>query len=114
MDRRTFLGAGMAGLAGAAALRAALVVAGESPKLVRHVVVYAEPGRFAGWPANHGTWSWGDEVLVGFSRGDDKDRGPYHHIDLDKPEEFLLARSLDGGLSWKVEAPRPPGALAGT
>ena len=33
-----------------------------------------------------------------------KDRGPYHHINKEKPEEFLLARSLDGGLSWAVEA----------
>src|SRR5438105_472623 len=77
-----------------------------------HVVVYREPGRFAGWPANHGIWSWGDEILVGFSRGDYKDRGPYHHIDHDRPEEFLLARSRDGGASWSVERPRPPGALA--
>jgi hypothetical protein len=88
--------------------------AGEPPKVVHNVVVYSEPGRFAGWPANHGIWSWGDEVLVGFSRGYDRDRGPYHHIDHDKPEEFLLARSRDGGLTWSVEAPRPPGALAGT
>jgi hypothetical protein len=78
------------------------------------VVVYAERGRFAGWPANHGIWSWGDEILVGFSRGFDKDRGPYHHIDKDKPEEFLLARSRDGGSTWSVEPPLPPGALIGT
>jgi BNR repeat-like domain len=114
VDRRTFLGAGMAGLAGASALRAALVVAGESPKLVRHVVVYAEPGRFAGWPANHGIWSWGDEILVGFSRGKYKDLGASHNIDRDAAEEFLLARSRDGGDTWSVEQPMPPGALAGT
>lgn len=77
------------------------------------MVVYAEPGRFAGWPANHGIWSWGDEILVGFSRGWYKDRGPYHHIDKEMPEEHLLARSLDGGLTWKVEQPQPPGALTG-
>src|SRR5690242_8429276 len=69
--------------------------AGEPPKVVRHVVVYREEGRFAGWPANHGIWSWGDEVLVGFSRGTYKDRGRFHHIDHDRPEEFLLARSRD-------------------
>ncbi len=82
--------------------------------VVRNVTVYKEPGRFAGWPANHGIWSWGDEILVGFSRGTYKDRGPYHHIDHDKPEEFLLARSLDGGFTWSVERPSPPGALVGT
>ena len=81
---------------------------------IRHVVVYKAAGRFAGWPANHGIWIWGDEILVGFSRGFDKDRGDFHHIDKDKPEEFLLARSLNGGLTWAVETPQPPGALAGT
>ncbi len=30
------------------------------------------------------------------------------------PEEFLLARSSDGGATWSVEQPRPPGALSGT
>jgi hypothetical protein len=91
-----------------------VAAAAEPPKVLRHVVVYAEPGRFAGWPANHGIWSWGDEILVGFSRGFYKDRGPFHHIDHDRPEEFLLARSRDGGLTWSVEQPQPPGALAGT
>ena len=87
---------------------------GPKPKAVRHVKVYAEPGRFAGWPANHGIWIWGDEILTGFSRGTYKDRGPFHHIDHDRPEEFLLARSKDGGETWSVETPKPPGALAGT
>jgi hypothetical protein len=93
---------------------AGLAAAGEAQQIVRHVVVYAEEGRFAGWPANHGIWSWGDEILVGFSRGFYKDRGPFHHIDHDQPEEFLLARSLDGGVTWSVEQPRPAGALVGT
>jgi hypothetical protein len=88
--------------------------AGEPPRVVRHVVIDNEPGRFAGWPANHGIWSWGNEILVGFSRGFYKDRGPYHHIDHDKPEEYLLARSRDGGETWSVERPNPPGALIGT
>src|SRR5271157_6478285 len=82
--------------------------AGEAPRVLQQVVVYGEPGRFAGWPANHGIWSWGDEILVGFSRGYDKDRGPFHHIDKEKPEEFLLARSLDGGTTWSIEQPSPP------
>ena len=93
---------------------AGLAIAAEPPSAARHVVVYAEEGRFAGWPANHGIWSWGDEILVGFSRGYYKDQGPFHHIDKEKPEEFLLARSRDGGATWSVEEPRPPGALVGT
>jgi hypothetical protein len=109
------------GLLGATLLASAFALAWpraaaatEPPKVLRHVVVYAEPGRFAGWPANHGIWSWGDEILVGFSRGSYKDLGPFHHIDREKPEEFLLARSKDGGITWSVEQPQPPGALAGT
>jgi hypothetical protein len=101
-------------LGGIALILAAGATAAEPPRVVRHVVVYKEDGRFAGWPANHGIWSWGNEILVGFSRGTYKDRGPYHHIDHDRPEEFLLARSRDGGATWGVERPNPPGALAGT
>src|SRR5260370_31746083 len=46
-----------------------------------HVVVYGEKGRFGGWPANHGIWSWGDEILVGFSAGPYKDLRDRHHLD---------------------------------
>lgn len=81
----------------------------------RHVLVYFEKGRFGGWPANHGIWSWGNEILVGFSAGHYKDLGPDRHaIDRDKPEEHLLARSLDGGESWSIENPAKQGVLVGT
>jgi hypothetical protein len=64
--------------------------------VLQHVMVYHEPGRFGGWPANHGIWSWGNEILVGFSAGIYKDLGPERHaIDREKPEEHLLARSRD-------------------
>lgn len=76
-----------------------------------HVDVYKVKGRFGGWPANHGIWSWGDEILVGFSAGYYKDRGSSHHIDKQKPEEHLLARSLDGGETWSIENPSKKGAL---
>src|SRR5262249_3693137 len=79
----------------------------------RHVKVYAEPGRFGGWPANHGLWAWGDEILVGFSAGYARDNGPGRHaIDHARPEEHLLARSRNGGETWAVEDPaaqRTPG-----
>jgi len=91
-----------------------IAVAGQPPVVVQHVKVYGEAGHFAGWPANHGIWSWGDEVLVGFSRGSSKDNGSDYHIDRGKAEYFLLARSRDGGVTWSVEEPKPPGALAGT
>jgi hypothetical protein len=79
---------------------------------VRHVLVYHVPGRFGGWPANHGIWCWGDEILVGFSAGYYKDLGPERHaIDREKPEEHLLARSRDGGATWSVENPATNGGL---
>lgn len=82
---------------------------------VEHVMVYHQPGRFGGWPANHGIWSWGDEILVGFSAGYHQDLGPErHNIDHDKPEEHLLARSLDGGQTWRIENPAEQGVLLGT
>ena len=77
-----------------------------------HVTVYKVPGRFGGWPANHGMWSWGNEILVGFGAGYAKDNGPTRHaIDHDKPEEHLLARSLDGGQTWPIENPNARGIL---
>jgi hypothetical protein len=93
-------------------LSAAPDAAGQSPPPAKHVVVYRENGRFGGWPANHGIWSWGNEILVGFSAGYHKDLGPDRHsIDRERPEEHLLARSLDGGLSWRIENPSEKGAL---
>jgi hypothetical protein len=85
------------------------------PAAIEHVMVYHQPGRFGGWPANHGIWSWGNEVLVGFSAGYHKDLGPaVHNIDHDRPEEHLLARSKDGGKTWAIEDPAKQGILIGT
>ncbi len=42
--------------------------AGE-PQVEKKIVVFGEEGKFGGWPANHGMWIWGDEILVGFSTG---------------------------------------------
>lgn len=115
MASKSILACGSASVLFGLALAIGSPARAEEPRpRVEHVVVYAEPGRFAGWPANHGIWSWGDEILVGFSRGYYKDRGPYHHIDKEKPEEHVLARSRDGGRTWSLEIPQPPGALVGT
>ena len=38
---------------------------------MKHIAVYQEDGKFAGWPANNGAWQFeGDDILVGFTRGD--------------------------------------------
>jgi hypothetical protein len=72
----------------------------------RQVTVYREQGRFGGWPANHGIWSWGNEILVGFSAAwFQKTAEDRHAMDRTKPEEPRLARSLDGGETWTVETP---------
>jgi len=73
---------------------------------MRHVVVYHEKGRFGGWPANHGIWSWGNEILCGFSAAHFKDyEGSTHAVDRKKPEHHLFARSLDGGETWAITDP---------
>jgi hypothetical protein len=69
----------------------------------RNVTVYREPARYGGWPANHGVWAWGAEVVVGFTGAWYKPVEGGHAIDRDKPTESWQARSLDSGDSWKVE-----------
>src|SRR5262252_5616407 len=62
-----------------------------------NVVVYREHDRYAAWPANHGIWSWGNEIVVGFESGYFKEQKERHSIDWDRPAEHLLARSVDDG-----------------
>ena len=81
------------------------------PADVKHVIVYEESGRYAGWPANHGIWSWGNEIVVGFERGYFLDNSRGHDIDYSKPAQHVLARSLDAGETWTIEQPaglQPP------
>src|SRR3954469_720852 len=74
------------------------------PKVIRHVTVYSKPGRYGGWPANHGIWTWGNEIVVGFSAAYFQWIGPDRHpYDRSKPEEPYLARSVDGGETWSIE-----------
>ena len=87
----------------------------------KHVIVAREPGRYGGWPANHGVWAWGNEILVGFSWGhmSGGTAAGGHPIDRKRPEEHRLARSLDGGETWQLEKPAgltpppTPGNIAG-
>lgn len=79
------------------------VAAAAGPAVPKRVLVYRQSGRFGGWPANHGIWSWGNEILVGFSVAwFQKREWMRHQMDSSKPEEPAFARSLDGGETWSV------------
>lgn len=69
---------------------------------MQHVTVYKEAGRYAGWPANYGIWSWSDELVVGFTVGYHKSDGGFHARDTEKPFVTMQARTLDGGQTWRV------------
>jgi len=71
----------------------------------RNVVVYYESGRFAGWPANGGLWSWGNEIVVGFALAYYKENKLGHSNDPLRGSKSVLARSADGGETWTVENP---------
>lgn len=69
---------------------------------VKHQTIFHEPLVYAGWPANHGAWQWGNELVFGFLAGPyDKDaRG--HAVVKDELHPYF-ARSLDGGRTWTTE-----------
>jgi hypothetical protein len=86
-------------------LPALWAAAGKGPE-ARHVTVYAEKGRFGGWPANHGLWSWGAEIACGFGAAYFLKTDPERHQrDRSRPEVPAIARSLDAGETWRIEFP---------
>jgi hypothetical protein len=82
----------------------------QSVKRVKNVIVASESGKFCGWPANNGDWTWdnGREILVGYSFQDFVEQ-PGHNIKGltgTAPDIITrLARSTDGGLTWTSEDP---------
>lgn len=69
---------------------------------IQHRVVYRETGKFAGWPANGGSWAWGDELLVGLTLADHKE-GSIGHAYKAETSRQMFARSIDGGETWTLE-----------
>jgi hypothetical protein len=67
--------------------------------------VYKESGQFGGWPANHGIWIWGNEIVLGHRQATFKVVQRGHAVDGQKPQFDVQARSLDGGMTWKMEKP---------
>lgn len=83
--------------------------AGLAAAAIEHVTVWREAGRYGGWPANHGIWAWGDEVVCGFTAGQLVPGVTERHpIDRSAPEAHVFARSTDGGRHWALD---PPAAL---
>ncbi len=68
----------------------------------KNVIIYYKRGRFGGWPANNGIWNWGNEILVGFTLAYNKENKYHHAINMHKPIKTALARSTDGGETWKL------------
>lgn len=87
-------------------LVATLAIVTVTPQAHENVIVFQEDGRFGGWPANNGIWSWGNEMVVGYTLGYHKENPTGgHSIDNKQPSVPRLARSLDGGQTWKTEVP---------
>ena len=83
-------------------------------RTAQHIALYRKPGRYAGWPANYGIWSWQEEIVVGFTLGFyDANNGGFHTADRNRPFLSMQARSVNGGFSWQVESfpGRTPGGL---
>jgi len=77
---------------------------------LRHGIAAGEKGKFCGWPANNGVWSWdgGREILVGYTIGDFVEQKGHNMKGGGEEAEGLLshlARSTDGGITWKTGDP---------
>ncbi len=76
---------------------------------MRHVVVTYDKTKWCAVPANNGgngpIWQWGNELLVGFTQGEAFFGGNGHQVADDRPQRSLLARSTDGGETWRVYDP---------
>lgn len=70
---------------------------------MQHVTIFRDSGRYAGWPANYGIWSWEKEIVLGFVVGFPGQSAGLHSRDKSRPFVNVQARSLDGGLTWQIE-----------
>ncbi|WP_379842499.1 sialidase family protein [Larkinella bovis] len=70
---------------------------------VQHSIIYHQPGRFVGWPANGGGFIYeNDEIVVGFTEAKYKISNSHNG---EKPFLSWLGRSTDGGQTWTTEDP---------
>jgi hypothetical protein len=74
---------------------------------MKHYTVFAEKGRFGGWPANYGIWNWGSTISVGFQDCAFRLVGEGNHaIDKDKPRILKQARFIPSEERWTIEEPQ--------
>jgi len=74
--------------------------------MVQHYTAFYEPTRYGGWPANHGIWNWGDEILISFQDCEHTGKWENKHSVVPSCERYMIfSRSLDGGRTWKTERP---------
>jgi hypothetical protein len=71
---------------------------------IRRSIVFCQPDRFAGWPANYGLWHWGEEVVSIFVVGWVGPLRGLHARDTSRPFAPVVARSFDGGATWTIDA----------
>lgn len=71
--------------------------------VIQHGIVFSEEGYYGGWPANHGIWCWGDEILVGFVKASYKNENNSLHTYDPLTARTQYARSNDGGINWSIE-----------
>ncbi|MCO5240925.1 MAG: glycoside hydrolase [Chitinophagaceae bacterium] len=72
-------------------------------KDAQHAIIYYQPGKFAGWPANCGAFIFNnDEIVTGFIEANYKITNSHNAA---KPYLNWLARSTDGGKTWTAADP---------
>lgn len=75
----------------------------QQDKSIEHKAVFQEDGKYGGWPANHGIWVWGDEILTGFVEASFKQTTPGLHTYDPSTAGNQYARSMDGGETWSIQ-----------
>ncbi len=83
-------------------LQGSISFAQSDGKQIEHGIVFSEDGKYGGWPANHGIWSWGNEILVGFVEAPYHETAPGMHTYDIESSGNKYARSLDGGVTWTI------------
>ena len=75
----------------------------EGQAAVEHFIAAGGAGSFYGWPAHNGAWTWdnGREILVDFSYGRFVEQEGHNTFEQRDYDGFT--RSLDGGMTWKIE-----------